>query len=78
MAVGMMISRAMQGMGDGLPGLVINLVRIVVVAIPLAYIFVFVLGFGYLSIAVAMIIGGFTASSIAWVWLRIRLKKMLG
>ncbi len=78
MAVGMMISRAMQGMGDGLPGLVINLVRIVFVAIPLAYIFVFVLGFGYLSIAVAMIIGGFTASSIAWVWLRIRLKKMLG
>ncbi|MBR9676302.1 MATE family efflux transporter [Candidatus Woesearchaeota archaeon] len=76
MAVGMIISRAMQGMGYGLPGLIINLVRTVLVAIPLGYIFVFVLGFGYLSVAWSMVIGGATANIVAIIWLGHKIRKL--
>jgi putative MATE family efflux protein len=76
MGITMVVSRIMQGMGLGLPGLVINLARVFGVAIPLAYIFVFILGWGYLSIAVAMILGGIAASAIGITWLKIRIKKL--
>jgi putative MATE family efflux protein len=76
MAIGMTVSRSMQAMGYGLPGLVINVARILVVAVPLAYIFVFVLGLSYLSIAVAMVIGAVIASIIALIWIRIEFKKL--
>jgi len=49
-AVSMLVSRALQGMGFGLPGLIINLVRSLLIAVPLAYFFVFVLGWSYLSV----------------------------
>ena len=76
MAVSMMISRSMQGMGFGLPGLIINVIRVLVVAVPLAYVFVFVLGYGYLSIAVAMVLGGVAANSAGFAWLKIKFRKM--
>ncbi len=69
MATSMITSRVLQGMGYGLPGLVINVVRIFIVALPAAYIFVFVLGYGFLSIAWAMVLGGATASLMAIIWL---------
>jgi Na+-driven multidrug efflux pump len=76
MAVSMTISRILQGMGYGLPGLVINLIRIFIVAVPAAYIFVFVLGYGYLSVAWAMVLGGVTASVLAVFWLVAKFRKL--
>ncbi|MEM4268411.1 MAG: MATE family efflux transporter [Candidatus Woesearchaeota archaeon] len=76
MAVSIMISRIAQGMGDGTPGLIINIVRIILVAVPLAYLFVFVLGYGYLSIAVAMVLGGVASNIVAFLWLTRRLKQI--
>ncbi len=76
MAITMLVGRVMQGLGKGLPGLILNLVRIFVVAIPLAYIFVFVLGFSYLSVAVAMVLGGVSSSIIGIVWLLVKLRKL--
>jgi putative MATE family efflux protein len=76
MTVAMITSRSMQGMGHGLPGLMINITRIVIVAVPLAYVFVFVLGYSYLSIAVAMVIGGIASNITAFVWLKINLGKL--
>jgi len=72
----MVVSRALQGMGYGLPGLIINLCRLIVVALPLAYIFVYMFNYGYLSIAVATIIGGIVSSIIAVVWLELKIKKI--
>jgi putative MATE family efflux protein len=69
MAVSMIISRILQGMGLGLPGLMINLIRIFIVAVPLAYIFVFVLGYGFLSVAWAMVCGGIASNITAFLWL---------
>lgn len=76
MAIGFCVSRVMQGMGYGLPGLIVNLTRIFFVAVPLAYLFVFVLGFGYLSIAVAMVVGGVASNIIAVIWLRAKLRNL--
>lgn len=69
MAISMIVSRIMQGLGYGLPGLTINLIRIFFVAVPLAYVFVFILGYGFLSIAWAMVVGGVTASLLAFWWM---------
>ncbi len=69
MAVSMIISRVLQGMGYGVPGLVINLVRIFIVAVPLAYVFVFIFGYGFLSVAWAMVCGGAVSNIMAVLWL---------
>jgi len=76
MAVTMIASRALQGLGLGLPGLVINLVRIFIVAVPLAYVFVFVLGYGFLSIAWAMVLGGVASNIAALIWLRSKFREL--
>jgi putative MATE family efflux protein len=73
MAIVLTSTRALQGMGTGVPGFVATLVRIFGVAVPLAYLFVYVFGFGYLSIAWAMIAGGVAASAVSLIWLRFKL-----
>ncbi|MBR9677369.1 MATE family efflux transporter [Candidatus Woesearchaeota archaeon] len=75
MAMTMLISRILQGMGLGLPGLVINLIRVIIVAIPLAFFFVFGLGLGYLWVVIAMIISSVISSIVAIVWLESKFYK---
>ncbi|MGV8151976.1 MAG: MATE family efflux transporter [Candidatus Nanoarchaeia archaeon] len=69
-AIIMISARALQGIGKGTPGLVINIVRVFVVAVPLAYVFVYVFNYGYLSVAFAMISGGILASLIGILYLK--------
>jgi putative MATE family efflux protein len=76
MTISMVTSRVLQGMGYGLPGLIINVVRIFIVALPAAYVFVFVLGYGFLSIAWAMVLGGVTASLVAVFWLIVKFRSL--
>jgi len=76
MAITMVIARIIQGIGHGMPGFIINIVRVLVVSIPLAYVFVFILGYGYLSIAVAMVLGGIASSIVAIIWLRMKLSRL--
>lgn len=75
MGIVMIVSRIMQGLGKGLPGLILQVVRVFIVAVPLAYIFVFPLDLNYLSVAVAMILGGAVATIISLIWLKIELNK---
>lgn len=72
----MIISRVMQGMGYGMPGLIVNIVRVLIITIPLAYFWIYKLGYGYLSVAVATIIGGIISSIVAFIWLEIEFKKI--
>ena len=76
MTVSIMISRALQGMGFGMPGLIINLIRIMIVAVPLAYLFVFVLGYGYLAVVVAMVLGGIASNVAAFAWLKVKFSRI--
>jgi putative MATE family efflux protein len=73
-AVGMVISRAMQGMGVGLPGFVINLIRTFLVSVPLAYVLVFIFGSGYLAVPLSMFIGAFVGALVALVWIVLKLR----
>ncbi|HGJ65414.1 TPA: MATE family efflux transporter [bacterium] len=76
MIISMVVSRSMQGMGFGFPGLIINFMRVILVAIPIAYIFVHVIGYGYLSIGVAAVAGGLSASIVGIIWLQSKLRKL--
>jgi putative MATE family efflux protein len=75
MAITMVIGRALQGMGYGIPGLVINLLRTIVISTPLSYLFVFVLGYGYLSIVGSIVIAAVIASIAAIIWFEWEIKK---
>ncbi len=76
MATGMIIGRVLQGMGYGMPALVISFVRLILVAVPLAYVFVEILGYGYLSIAVSILIAAVCANIISWVFLFVKFRKL--
>jgi len=76
MAISMVVSRVLQGMGFGGPGFFVYLIRIFVVAVPLSYVFVYVLNFGFLAIAWAMVLSGLVAAAVGFVWLVLKLKKL--
>jgi len=76
MGIALISGRIMQGMGQGFPGFVINLIRTLLVSIPIAYVFIFVLGYGYLFIPISMIIGGIVSNLVGILWLKIRLNKI--
>ena len=78
MAIAMILSRVLQGMGFGFPGFFINAIRIFLVAVPLAYVFVFVLGYSFISIAWAMVAGGVTASILAFWWMGLKFRGLSG
>lgn len=75
-AIVMIISRAMQGMGFGTFGFILSLIRLFVVALPIAYLFVFILNYNFLSIAIASIIGNLIAAIVAVIWFRNKMKVL--
>jgi Na+-driven multidrug efflux pump len=77
MTTGMMMSRVMQGMGSGFPGLLVNLIRIVFVAVPLAYVFVYVFSLGFIWIAIAMVIGSIASSIVARLFVNHKIKELM-
>jgi len=76
MSTSMIISRIMQGLGMGTPGFFINFIRIMLVAVPLAYLFVFVMGWGYLAVAWAMVLGGVASNITALLWLKFKFDRL--
>jgi putative MATE family efflux protein len=76
MSTSMIISRTMQGLGMGAPGFFINFIRIMLVAVPLAYFFVFVMGWGFLSVAWAMVLGGVASNLTALLWLKFKFDRV--
>ncbi|MBD3249651.1 MATE family efflux transporter [Candidatus Woesearchaeota archaeon] len=75
MAVSTLIARALQGMGKGIPGLVINLTRFILVSIPLA-ILAITLGYNHLSVIVSLVIGSMASSIVAVIWIRKKLNRL--
>jgi putative MATE family efflux protein len=76
MALGFGVARALQGMGEGVPGFVVTALRVLVVFVPVAYVFVYVLGYGYLSVVWAMVFAGVLANIVGVVWLQRRLARL--
>ncbi len=75
-AVGMLCGRALQGLGTGIPSMVITAVRVALVGGPLGYIAAFVLDKPYQWVWYGSLVAVFTAASMALTWLRVRIRHV--
>jgi putative MATE family efflux protein len=73
--VGMISGRVFQGLGNGMPGLILTTLRIAVIILPLALLFTRVFDWGVKGVFMAQVIASFLASIIAYFWLSGNLKK---
>ena len=76
--IGLLLGRVLLGLGNGMASLVITGVRLVVVAVPLAWLFTSVLGYGPVSVIASMIAAGVISVTIALFWTRRSLCKVRG
>jgi len=76
-AVGLTIGRILQGIGLGMPSLIITVIRVIGVAGPLAYYFTNVLDKPVEWMWYAMVISGIFATIISIGWLRWAFRKLL-
>jgi len=76
-AIGLSIGRILQGIGLGMPSLIITIIRVIGVAGPLAYYFTNILNKPIVWIWYAMVISGLMATMISVIWLRVAFRKLL-
>jgi len=70
MAVGITSGRILQGLGQGLPALLITTVRVLVVGIPLAYALVYLAHAPIDAVWISMILGGVCSVALSVYWVR--------
>ncbi len=71
--VGMISARTFQGFGEGVPGLILTSLRVVLLSAPLAYVFTQFLHKGIQWVWIAMIISSVIISVISFTWIRQRM-----
>ena len=76
-SIGLTIGRILQGLGLGMPSLMITTIRVIGVAGPLAYYFIYILDKQVEWMWYAMFISGIMATIISIVWLKIAFRKFL-
>ena len=74
-SIGLTIGRILQGLGRGMPSLIITIVRVIGLAGPLAYFFTFVLGKPVEWIWYSMFISGIFATIISITWITVAFRK---
>ena len=67
--------RILQGLGLGLPSLVITATRVLLVGVPLSYLSTRIWGMGLPSIWISILISGCVATLSSFIWLRASLKS---
>lgn len=75
-AIGMISGRALQGLGTGVPSLVITAIRVAVVSGPLAYYFAVILEKPYVWVWYGSVIAVFVAALTSITWLVVRARKV--
>ncbi|MCP4680358.1 MAG: MATE family efflux transporter [Deltaproteobacteria bacterium] len=70
MGIGMTSGRVLQGLGYGVPSLIITALRVLIVGVPGAYIAVYCFGAPIESAWISIIAGGFLANVLAIIWVR--------
>lgn len=73
---GMVSGRTFQGLGSGMPGLILTSLRVVIISVPLAYVLSHTLEMGLHSVWVAMPVSAFISSMAALAWILLRLKRL--
>ena len=76
-SIGLTIGRILQGLGLGMPSLIITTIRVIGVAGPLAYYFIYILGKPVEWMWYAMFISGIMATMISIIWLKLAFRKFL-
>ena len=76
-SIGLTIGRILQGLGLGMPSLMITTIRVIGVAGPLAYYFIYILDKPVEWMWYAMFISGIMATIISIVWLKIAFRKFM-
>lgn len=74
--VGMISGRVFQGLGNGMPGLILTTLRIAVIILPLALLFTRVFDWGVNGVFLSQVISSLITSIIAYFWLSGHLKKI--
>ena len=76
-SIGLTIGRILQGLGLGMPSLIITTIRVIGVAGPLAYYFIYILDKPVEWMWYAMFISGILATMISIIWLKLAFRKFL-
>ena len=76
-SIGLIIGRILQGIGLGMPSLIITTIRVIGVAGPLAYYFIYILNKPVEWMWYAMFISGIIATMISVIWLKVAFRKFL-
>ncbi|MEC7822105.1 MAG: MATE family efflux transporter [Candidatus Neomarinimicrobiota bacterium] len=76
-SIGLTIGRILQGIGLGMPSLIITTIRVIGVAGPLAYYFIYILNKPVEWMWYAMFISGIMATMISVIWLKVAFRKFL-
>ena len=66
----------MQGLGKGIPMLILTLLRVLVISLAFSIIFVFYLNKGLEWVWIAQVISVVVSSIIAWLWMKNIFKKI--
>ena len=77
-AYGMNSGRVLQGLGKGVPSLVITSTRVLLVSVPLSYLLTRTVGLGLYSVWVSILISGGVSTLISYLWLRSSFVAMPG
>ena len=75
-SIGLTIGRILQGLGTGMPSLIITIIRVIGVAGPLAYYFTYVMNKPVEWIWYSMFISGIFATLISVTWINLAFKKL--
>lgn len=75
-SIGLTIGRILQGLGTGMPSLIITIIRVIGLAGPLAYYFTFILNKPVEWIWYSMLISGIFATIISITWITLAFKKL--
>lgn len=73
--ISMLAGRTLQGLGRGAPVLVLSLLRVILIAVPLAWFTTYVLGFPARWVWISMVAGSLVSASLGLLWLRGALRE---
>lgn len=72
--VGMISGRVFQGFGEGMPGLIITTLRVLLISAPLSYVFIHILHLDITYIWLSILAGAMSSAVIAFTWLSTRIQ----
>ena len=75
-AIGVISGRVFQGLGSGMPGLLLTSLRIVLISVPLAWTLTHFFDYGLRAVWISFAVSGFFTSVLAVVWIHLRLKRV--